>query len=80
MWVHIIIIPSHPVFALTPEYCVHSREAANTNCIAFGLTSPGIEPMIYRTRVEHAKYYTTDVDFSLNLLLQIACRIKTEEK
>jgi hypothetical protein len=36
--------------------------------------------MIYRTRVEHAKHYTTDAVVSLNLVLQIACRIKTEEK
>ena len=29
-------------------------EAANTNFIVFGLTWPGLEPTIYRTRGEHA--------------------------
>jgi hypothetical protein len=26
-----------------------------------GLTRPGLEPMIYRTRDEHANHYTTDI-------------------
>jgi hypothetical protein len=30
---HIILIPSQPVFALTPYCCVLSHEAANTNFI-----------------------------------------------
>ena len=58
---HIILIPSQPVFALSPECCVLSGEARNTNCIAFGLTRPGLEPAIYRTRGEHANHYATDV-------------------
>jgi hypothetical protein len=29
--------------------------------LVFGLTRPGLEPTIYRTRDEHANYYTTDV-------------------
>jgi hypothetical protein len=29
--------------------------------IVFGLTRPRLEPTIYRTRDEHATYYTTDV-------------------
>jgi hypothetical protein len=37
-----------------------SGEATNTNFIVFGLTRPGLEPMIYRTQGEHANYYTTD--------------------
>jgi hypothetical protein len=38
-----------------------SGEAAtNTNFIVFGLTSPGLEPMIYHTQGEHANHYTTD--------------------
>jgi hypothetical protein len=37
-----------------------SGEATNTNFIVFGLTGPGLEPMIYRTQGEHANYYTTD--------------------
>jgi hypothetical protein len=37
-----------------------SKEATNTNFIVLGLTRPGFEPMIYRTRGEHANHYTTD--------------------
>jgi hypothetical protein len=36
------------------------REATNTNFIVFGLTRPGLEPTIYRTRGKHANHYTTD--------------------
>jgi hypothetical protein len=39
---------------------VLSGEATNTNFIVFGLTRPGIDPTIYRTRDEHANHYTTD--------------------
>jgi hypothetical protein len=34
-----------------------SGEATNTNFIVFGLTRPGLEPMIYLTREEHAYHY-----------------------
>jgi hypothetical protein len=34
---------------------VLSGEATNTNLIVLGLTRSGLEPMIYRTRDEHAK-------------------------
>jgi hypothetical protein len=37
-----------------------SEEATNTNFIIFGLTRPGLEPTIYRTRGEHANHYATD--------------------
>jgi hypothetical protein len=37
-----------------------SGEATYTNFIVFGLTQPGLEPTIYRTRGEHANHYTTD--------------------
>jgi hypothetical protein len=37
-----------------------SGEATSTNFIVFGLTRPGLEPTIYRTRGEHANHYTTD--------------------
>ena len=57
---HIILIPSQPVFALFPYCCVLSGEATNTNFIVFGLTRPGLEPTIYRTRGEHDNYYATD--------------------
>ena len=37
------------------------REVTNTNFIVFGLTRPGLEPTIYRTRGdEHASHYATD--------------------
>ena len=35
-FVHIIMIPSQPVFVLTPSCCVFSWEAVNTNLIVFG--------------------------------------------
>jgi hypothetical protein len=50
---HIILIPSQPVFALSPKWCVLSGETTNTNCIVFGLTRPGLEPTIYRTRLKY---------------------------
>ena len=57
---HIILIPSQPVFALTPYCCVLNEEAKNTNFIVFGLSQPRLEPTIYRTRCEHANQHTTD--------------------
>ena len=30
-------------------------------CIVFGMTRPGLEPTIYRTRGEHCNHYATDV-------------------
>ena len=59
LW-HIILIPSQPVFVLSPQCCVLCEEATNTNFIIFGLTRPVLEPTIYRTRGEHANYYATD--------------------
>jgi hypothetical protein len=47
---HIILIPSRPVFALSPYCCVLSGEATNTNLIVFGLARPELEPTIYRIR------------------------------
>ena len=46
---HIILIPNRPVFPLTPECCMISGEAANTNAIVSGLTRPVLEPTIYCT-------------------------------
>ena len=37
-----------------------SGEATNTNFIVFGLTRPGLELTIYRTRDEHANHHATD--------------------
>ena len=58
LW-HIIPIPSQPVFALSPLWCVLSNEATNTNFIVFDLTRPGLEPMIYHTQGEHGNHYYT---------------------
>ena len=38
----IIPVPSQSVFALSPQCCMLSRGATNTNLIVFGLTRPGI--------------------------------------
>jgi hypothetical protein len=57
---HIILIPSQPVFALSPLCCVLSGEATNGNLIVFGLTPSVLEPTIYHTQGEHANHYTTD--------------------
>jgi len=57
---HIILIPSQPLFALCSYCCVLRGEAIHTNFIVFGLTRPGLETTIYRTRGEHANHYVTD--------------------
>jgi hypothetical protein len=57
---HIILISSQPIFALSPKCCVLCGEATHTNFIFLGLTRPGLEPTIYRTRGEHDNHYTTD--------------------
>ena len=59
---HIILIPSQPVFTLTPLCCALSGEATDTNFIVFGLNATllAIEATIYNTRDEHANHYTTD--------------------
>jgi hypothetical protein len=46
-------------------------EATNTNFIVFGLTRPGLEHTIYRTRGEHANHYATDAVFTKLHLLDI---------
>ena len=51
MYLHLIyVIPSQPVFALTPICCVLSGEARDANFIVFVLTRRGLEPTIYCTR------------------------------
>jgi len=47
--IHIILIPSQPIFALTPYCCLYSGKAANTNFIVCGLTRLWMEPTIYGT-------------------------------
>ena len=64
---HIILIPSQPVVALTLWCCMPIGEATHTNLIVFGLTRPGLEPTICRTRGERANHYTTDAFPSLSL-------------
>ena len=54
---HIILIPRQPVFTL---FSLMLCEATHTNFIFFGLTQPGIEPTIYRTRGERTNHYATD--------------------
>jgi len=53
---HIIQIPGHPVFALSPECCLLSGEATNTNFIVFGLMRPGLEPTIFRSLCKLANH------------------------
>ena len=48
-----------------------SKETSNTNSIVFDLTRPGLEPMIYRTRGEHANHYTTDFGYSIFYMDQL---------
>ena len=57
---HIILLPSHEVFALTQLCCVLSREAKNTSFIAFGMHRPRLEHAIYCSRVEYANHYRRD--------------------
>jgi hypothetical protein len=68
----IILIPSQPVFAPIPYWCVLWGEATSTNFTVFGFTRPGLEPTIYRTQGEHANHYATDAvlfkrGYNLNL-------------
>ena len=68
---HIILIPSQPVFALSPLCWVLSGEATNANFIVFGLTWSGLDLTIYRSRGEHANHYKTDqVSLMLNVMVE----------
>jgi hypothetical protein len=54
---HIIQILSLSYFAITPKsYVFSAKEGTNTKFIVFGLTGPGPNTTIYRTRGEQAKY------------------------
>jgi hypothetical protein len=45
--------------SLRSKCCVLSGEATQRNSIVFGLTRPGLEPMIYHNKGEHAYHYIT---------------------
>ena len=76
---HSIQILSQPVFALSPECCMLSREATNTKFIVLGLTRSGLEPMIYHTRVGHANHYITDaVKIVMNYYIEKSLKISKE--
>ena len=66
----IVLIPVQPVIC---SYSVmsfdfdHRREATNTNFIVFGLTRPGFESTIYRTRCHNEE--------SSNLLLTTGAKL-----
>jgi hypothetical protein len=52
--IHIILIPSQPVFALSSKCCVVSAEATNTNLMVFGLQTVedgDLESVIQMTEV-----------------------------
>jgi hypothetical protein len=51
-------------------------ERVNTNIIVFRLTPPRLEPKNYRTRDEHAKYYTTEAvfkEYKVHVLILFEC-------
>ena len=50
---------NQPLLLLLKAACC--REAANTNCIVFGLTRSGIEPTTCNTQGDHTNHYTSDV-------------------
>jgi len=45
-------------------------EATTTNFIVFGLTGPGLEPNIYRTRGEQVSHYITKAVNSIRSSLE----------
>ena len=53
---HIILIPSQPVFTLSPYCCMFSGEAKYTNFIVFGLTRSGLKSMIYISQGDHTNH------------------------
>ena len=42
-----------PVYDLSPQYCMLSKDTANINSTVFGLTQSGIEHKIYHTRGDY---------------------------
>jgi hypothetical protein len=80
-FVHIILIPSQPVFALTPECCVLSVEATNNNFIVLGFTQTSLKPTIYHIRDEHVNLYKPTIyhirDEHVNLYTTLAVYLLT---
>lgn len=60
----IILIPSQPVFAISPKCCVFSREATNMNFIVVILTRPWLE----LTLTIRPQYFLDRDSFSLPFL------------
>ena len=57
---HVILIPSdQSLFFLFNAACLPEKQQISI-CIVFGMTRPGLEPTIYRTRGEHSNHYATD--------------------
>ena len=48
-----------------------SWEATNNNIIFFGLTRPGLEPTIYRTRGQYTDHFTHDAVQNYSIYFQI---------
>ena len=55
--------------SLRSKCCVLSGEATKRNSIVFGLTRPGLEPMIYHNKGEHAYHYITVIFFYKMLIM-----------
>jgi hypothetical protein len=57
-------LQSQPVFALSPQCLAEKQQIP---ILVFGLTRSTLDPMIYRTRGEHANHYTTDAVIQLTI-------------
>jgi hypothetical protein len=57
-------LQSQPVFALSPQCLAEKQQIP---ILVFGLTQSTLDPMIYRTRGEHANHYTTDAVIQLTI-------------
>jgi hypothetical protein len=73
------LIPSQPVFALSPYCCVLSREATNTNFIVIGLTRSRLKPTIYLTPGKHTNHYTTDAVDYFNMYVEMRELVKKKK-
>ena len=63
MWLHLDTLfwfrANQSLLFLLNAACLAEKQQ-NTNFIVFGLTRPGLETTIYRTRDKHANHYATD--------------------